>query len=776
MDIGTFPAHASSRSSKHDLCVTVELFADGLLLTSFATTVFGSDFNNEYVWNEMLSFPLKYSELPLNSIFVFTIWNMLSPTQKVSVGSASFRVFGNNNKLRKGRQKLTVLIGKDIDIFSSPGKHENKTEIDRLEKLIKKYERGQIQHVDWLDKLAFRAFEKVNEATESDPDRLSLFIKVPDFKYPVIYYEQIDMEPIIQQKIPHFEKVNDNALSENNPSESKYLLLSRGTRRTLSILDKDLKPNRQENILLKEIINYAPTRRLTVEEKELIWKFRFYLQNQRKALTKFLKCVDWNKTWEEKEALKLMEEWEPIQVDDVLELLSFYFKEKTEVRSYAVRFLAETSEEDLLLYLLQLVQALRYDEDPRQSDLAAFLIEHAISNKLIVGQLYWYLRVEKDENEKFGIVMDELLMALEENGQYQTLREFEEEEKLISNIVDLSKTVAKYSVARKKKIEKASKMISKGGEFENLSHFDMNIPIPLNTEVVSSGIKPKIHIFNSAMAPLKLDFIVGEEHENNKDFSVMFKVGDDLRQDQLIVQLITLMDELLQKENLDLKLTPYRVLATSPKDGMIELVQDTTNVADVILKYQQQPILTFLREKHPDPHGPFGVDNGIIDNFLRSCAGYCVITYILGIGDRHLDNLLLCTDGRLLHIDFGFILGRDPKPLPPPMKLCPEMVEAMGGLNGELFLQYKSYCCTAYNILRKSSNLILNLVTLMIDANIEHINQGEKSVMKVESKFALHLEDEQANEVFQQLINESVRALAPQVSEAIHRWKKYWTS
>lgn len=43
----------------------------------------------------------------------------------------------------------------------------------------------------------------------------------------------------------------------------------------------------------------------------------------------------------------------------------------------------------------------------------------------------------------------------------------------------------------------------------------------------------------------------------------MFKAGDDLRQDQLILQLITLMDRLLRKENLDLKLTPYNALACS---------------------------------------------------------------------------------------------------------------------------------------------------------------------------------------------------------------------
>jgi phosphatidylinositol 3-kinase len=251
---------------------------------------------------------------------------------------------------------------------------------------------------------------------------------------------------------------------------------------------------------------------------------------------------------------------------------------------------------------------------------------------------------------------------------------------------------------------------------------------------------------------------------DGSEYPIIFKTGDDLRQDQLVIQIISLMDRLLRKENLDLHLTPYKVLATGLDHGMMQFIPSKAIAS--ILYESGNSLIPYLAMNN----NTLEIEKQVMDRYVRSTAGYSVMTYLLGIGDRHLDNLLLTTKGNLFHIDFGYILGRDPKPFPAPMKLCKEMIDVMGGTSSQHFNDFRSFCFIAFNSLRKSSNLILNLFSLMIDANIPDISmEPDKTVLKVQERFRLDLSDEDAIQYFQQLLNESIGAYFPQVMEQLHK-------
>lgn len=271
------------------------------------------------------------------------------------------------------------------------------------------------------------------------------------------------------------------------------------------------------------------------------------------------------------------------------------------------------------------------------------------------------------------------------------------------------------------------------------------LPLPINGRIVVDGIDPeRSTIFKSNLLPLRLWFTCPSPIADKSgagpatdgkpahvEYPLIFKNGDDLRQDQLVVQLFTLMDRLLLKENLDLRIKTYSVLATGLEEGMIEFVPSMTLAAAMS---EHGSLQGYLRVNHPDVGSvaTYDIAPRVLDTFVRSCAGYCVLTYILGVGDRHLDNLMLAPDGHFFHVDFGYILGRDPKPFPPPVKLSREMIDAMGGPLSPHYLRFKSLCHTAFANLRKQANLILNLVGLMVNSGVQDIKlEPDKAVAKV---------------------------------------------
>jgi phosphatidylinositol 3-kinase len=251
---------------------------------------------------------------------------------------------------------------------------------------------------------------------------------------------------------------------------------------------------------------------------------------------------------------------------------------------------------------------------------------------------------------------------------------------------------------------------------------------------------------------------------------VMFKHGDDLRQDQLVLQIISYMDNLLKKVNNDCEFTTNKVLATSKTDGFVEFVSNSSTVSD-ILRNNNNEIGLYLQK------GSKNLDNlnKIRDSFINSCAGYSVATYILMVGDRHLENIMISNKGRLFHIDFGFILGKDPKLYPPPMRVIKEMIVCMGGKNSKGYEEFKKKCVCAYLHLRSNARLIVNMFYLMIHSGINDLSDNPENVLnKLHEKFVPNLNNEQASKSLLDKLEESVSALFPKINEVFHGWANHF--
>ncbi|KAH9846234.1 atypical/PIKK/PI3K protein kinase [Lenzites betulinus] len=785
-----------------DIFVTCQLVADNKPLTIPFRTSFKA-FKKDYTWNEWVTLPIRYCDLPLNAQVTFTVWDIAGPRSAIPVGGSTFRMFGKKWTLRRGKHRMVLWPDREADganETTTPSKIGTRDEMGRLEKLVKKYERGDLPKSDWLDALAFRKMGEIHAAETEKSENLYLYIDLPRFDFPVIFSEP-DASNVPSSSTPpsvaatpapptssftsdtHLWQIVDPDIARENPVEDKHRRLVRSHRS--SPYDRELKPNAKIRDELSQILNYAPSQPLTSEEKDLIWKFRFYLTRDKRGLTKFLKSVTWRDPSEVKQAVEeLLPQWTEIDIDDALELLGPNTVD-SRVRAYAVKQLSRADDDELLLYLLQLVQALKFEStasDQRSSrsttsavsyddsGLADFLISRAMRNPILGNRFHWYLMVEVAMEDKvmakmYGRVVFKFMKILEDNGD-ERRDLMRRQGELVDTLSKRARELRTSKDPRPKKIEKLRAVLADSKN--NLATMPP-LPLPLNARIQVTGIiAEKSSVFKSNMFPMLLYF----QCAGGGEYPVMFKDGDDMRQDQLVIQLFTLMDRLLRKENLDLKLSPYDVLATGPSQGMVQFIPSKTIAAIVS---EHGTLLNYLRANYPDEGsvGTYGVEPGVIDTFVRSCAGYCVVTYLLGVGDRHLDNLLLAPDGHFFHVDFGYILGRDPKPLAPPVKICKEMVDAMGGVQSVHYTRFKSFCFTAFSILRKSANLILNLVTLMVDANIPHIKQRDVHE-QVLGKFCLEMTEEQAIEHFERLLNDISPFTA--VLDRMHDWAQYWRS
>ena len=650
-----------------------------------------------------------------------------------------------------------------------------------------------------------------------------IVIQFPSFPNTVIYEEDIsaDYKPLFQPEYvgefknwvqdPYINIERKDFLNKDNPISEKFSQLTRGNDDD-ELYARDMRLNPVSLNRINKLLNTPDFIQLDNNDITLFWSYRYELlkNNTPCALTKIMNSVKWGDLKSENEFIKnILLNWKTIEICDILYMLSKKFSVNElypnderllnnlegmkQLRKFAVKKLGEIQKEELNFILLQLVQAIRYEDISTKnidSPLVSFLIETCSKDNILASSFYWFIECEADNDinntghknkninnnakeiiQIFDLIRKKFYSNLQEN--HPNIEKLINNEKKFKNeLVQISDSLTKVSKVENKKKELRTIIDTSKKE---IMQDEMNY-LPIDPHIKIKGtITEQCSVFKSAKCPVKYTFKVEKDsqkynpHEDKEHISVMFKYGDDLRQDQLILQMIYYMDSLLKNVHLDYEFTTYKVLATSKSDGFVEFVPNSKTIFDILKKYNNV-IYSYYKEISENNEE---ILKKYLNSYINSCAGYCVVTYILGIGDRHLENLMIDNRGRLFHIDFGFILGKDPKPAPPPIKLCQEMVDCMGGKGSKNYEEFKQKCVNAYWVLRENARVIVNMFYLMIDSGIPELNDIEK-LYKLHEKFVPGYSKQEASNSFLTNLEESVNALMPVLMEKIHAWAQYW--
>lgn len=316
---------------------------------------------------------------------------------------------------------------------------------------------------------------------------------------------------------------------------------------------------------------------------------RYYLLNKAGCLPKILVAVKWGDQKSENEfLLNILKKWTNIQVGDILFMLSFKFcmnnlysnkvihPKLQEVRSFAVKSLEAVENKELNFILLQLVQALRYEDLNPSSELRKYLIDRCKKDINLATSLYWFLNVEAEmdiPNNKKSIgsnqvikfyqdILIEFKSSLEKHIDDQINSQITLRNKMISNALDLDK----YGSAKDRKNRLIS--ITKKDGANDMSKFHPQLQLPLNPEIILQGIiADQSQVFKSAKKPVKYTCKVAPEsnisvvyRDDPSLYDIIFKYDDDLRKDQLILQIISYIDSLLKRVGMDFEFTKYKVI------------------------------------------------------------------------------------------------------------------------------------------------------------------------------------------------------------------------
>ncbi|KAJ8767237.1 hypothetical protein K2173_013634 [Erythroxylum novogranatense] len=450
--------------------------------------------------------------------------------------------------------------------------------------------------------------------------------------------------------------------------------------------------------------------------------------------------------------LQQLPHWAACSITKALEFLTPAYKGHHRVMAYVLRVLESYPPERVTFFMPQLVQALRYDDEKL---VEGYLLRAAQRSDIFAHILIWHIQGEtcapesgKDpalgKNNSFQellpIVRQRIIDGFSPKARDMFRREFDFFDKVTSIsgvLLPLPKDERRAGIRRE--LEK----IEMEGD-------DLYLPTATNKLVRGIRVDSGIPLQSAAKVPILVAFdVIDRDGDPNNIYpeGCIFKVGDDCRQDVLALQVISLLRDIFQAVGVNLYVYPYGVLPTGPERGIIEVVPNSKSRSQM-----GETTDGGLYEIFQQDFGPVGSPNfeAARENFIVSSAGYAVASLLLQPKDRHNGNLLFHNGGRLVHIDFGFILETSPggnmRFESAHFKLSHEMTQLLdpsGVMKSDTWFQFVSLCVKGYLAARRYMDGIINTVMLMLDSGLPCFSRGDP-IGNLRKRFHPEMSDREA--------------------------------
>ncbi|XP_047438276.1 phosphatidylinositol 4-phosphate 3-kinase C2 domain-containing subunit beta [Mugil cephalus] len=439
-----------------------------------------------------------------------------------------------------------------------------------------------------------------------------------------------------------------------------------------------------------------------------------------------------------------------------------------ELRRTAVQWMDAISDPELLDFLPQLVQALKY-ECYLDSSLVRFLLRRTITDVRIAHYLFWLLK-DNLQDSQFSARYQHLLAALLCCVGRGLRDEFDRQCWLVSVLTKVAHKVRDASPSNRQSVLREGL-----DELNQFFSINSSCRLPLNPALLVKGVNiQSCSFFNSNAVPLKLSFQNLDPLGDN--INVIFKSGDDLRQDMLTLQIIRTIMTFHLKCSMEAVHDRVYTCVCYLFPGMVEMIPHADTLRKIQVEhgvtgsFKDRPLADWLLKHNPTDEQY----DKAVENFIFSCAGCCVATYILGICDRHNDNIMLKTSGHMFHIDFGKFLGHaqmfgNIKRDRAPFVFTSDMAYVINGGDkpSSRFHDFVDLCCEAYNLIRKHAHLFLNLLGLMLSCGIPELSDLD-DLKYVYDALRPHESEADATMYFTRLIESSLGSVATKLNFFIH--------